>query len=84
MSTDTSIAGFVKLLKLRRSSGELVSLPGPTYPLGGPLCACYVGPTRASFQPLLAVGERRQQMPTRLEVLGHGSIRRQKARGMTG
>ena len=45
--------GFVKLLRLRRSSGERVLLILAPHPLGGPLRACYFGPTRESFPHLL-------------------------------
>jgi len=47
--------GFVKLLKLRRSSGKRMPLPGPIHPLGGPLRPCDVGPTLESLPHLFAV-----------------------------
>jgi hypothetical protein len=50
--------------------------------LGGPLCARHLSPTLESFPHLLAVIGRSQQMPSRSEVLGDGSIRRQKTLGM--
>jgi hypothetical protein len=75
--------GFVKLLRLRRSSGKRVPLPGPTHPLGRPLRARNFGPTRESIPHLFAVRRRGQQMPPASEVLGNGAIRRQKALGMT-
>ena len=48
-------AGFVKLLRLRRPSDERVLLPASPHPLGGPLRACYFGPTRESFPHLLTI-----------------------------
>ena|SRR5215813_9170437 len=47
--------GFVKLLRLRRSSGKRVPLPGPLHPLGSPLCTRNVGPTRESLPHLHTV-----------------------------
>jgi putative transposase len=47
--------GFVKLLRLRHSSGKWVPLPGPTHPLGGPLRTCNFGPTFESIPHLFAV-----------------------------
>src|SRR5262249_56000861 len=38
------LEGFVKLLRRRCSSGKRVPLPGPTRPLGGPLCPRYFCP----------------------------------------
>src|SRR5262249_7750263 len=46
-----SHAGFVNLLRLRRSSGKQVPLPNPTHPLGGPLGPRNFGPTRESLPP---------------------------------
>ena len=77
------LAGFAKLLRLRRSSGKRVLLPGPTHPLGGPLRTCNFGPTFESIPHLFAVLRRGQQMPSGSEVLGNGSIRGQKSLGMT-
>ena len=51
----TPMQGFVKLLRLRHSSGKRVPLPGPTYPLGGPLRPCNFGPTFESIPHLFAV-----------------------------
>jgi hypothetical protein len=48
-------AGFVNLLRLKRSSDERVLLPASPHPLGGPLGACHVGPTRESFPHLLTI-----------------------------
>jgi hypothetical protein len=75
--------GLVNLLRLRLSSDALVCHPGPTYPLGGPLRTRNLGPTLETIPHLLAVRGCRQQMPAWSEVLGDGSIRRQKALGMT-
>jgi hypothetical protein len=47
--------GFVKLLRLRRSSGKRVPLLGPTHPLGGPLHTGNFGPTFESIPHLFAV-----------------------------
>ena len=47
--------GFVKLLRLRLSSGKRVPLPSPPHPLGSPLRARNFGPTRESVSHLLAV-----------------------------
>src|SRR5262249_47932838 len=47
------LSGFVKLLRLRCSSGKRVLLPGPIRPLGGPLRTCHFGPTRESLPHLL-------------------------------
>src|SRR5262247_3661670 len=47
--------GFVKLLRLRCSSGKRVPLPGPLRPLGGPLRPCHFGPTRESLPHLLTI-----------------------------
>jgi Adenylate and Guanylate cyclase catalytic domain len=77
-----SEAGFVKLLRLRRSSGKRVPLPGPTHPLGGPLRTCHVSPTLEALPHLFAVLRRGQQMPSGSEVLGNGSIRGHKSLGM--
>ena len=79
---DGSGSGFVKLLRLRRSSGKRVPLPGPTHPLGGPLRTCNFGPTLESLPHLFAVLRRGQQMPSGSEVLGNGAIRGQKSLGM--
>jgi len=49
------LEGFVKLLRLRRSSGKRVPLPGPPHPLSGPLRTCDIGPTRESLPQLCAV-----------------------------
>jgi hypothetical protein len=49
------LLGFVKLLRLRRSSGQRVPLPGPLRPLGGPLRAGHFGPTRESLPHLLPI-----------------------------
>src|SRR5215475_7562279 len=76
--------GFVKLLRLRRSSGKWVPLSGPPHPLGSPIRARNVGPTLESIPHLFAVLRRRQQMPAGAEVLGNGAIRRQKALGVAG
>src|SRR5207249_1763869 len=78
------ISGIVKLLRLSRSSGKRVPISDPTYLLSSPLRACDLGPTREAFPHLLAVVRRRQQMPPWSEVLGNGSIRRQKTLGMAG
>jgi DNA-binding response OmpR family regulator len=51
--------GFVKLLRLRRSSGKRVPLSGPPDPLGGPLRACHFGPTLEALPHLLAILRRR-------------------------
>ena len=50
-----TLPGFVKLLRLRRSSGERVLFPGSTHPLGGSLRACHFGPTLETVSHLLAV-----------------------------
>jgi hypothetical protein len=50
-----ALVGFVKLLRLKRTSGKRVPLPGPPHPLGGPLCTRYFGPTLESTPHLLAV-----------------------------
>jgi hypothetical protein len=76
--------GFVKLLRLRRSSGKRVPLPGPPHPLGSPLRTRDLGPTREALLHLLTVSRRGQSMPSRTEVLSNGSIRRQKALRMPG
>jgi hypothetical protein len=47
--------GFVKLLRLRLSSGKRVPFPGPTYPLGRPLRARNFGPMLESIPHLFAV-----------------------------
>lgn len=52
-SVTNALTGFVKLLRLKRSSGKRVPLPGPAHPLGGPLRPCHFGPTRESFLHLL-------------------------------
>ena len=70
--------GFVKLLRLRRSSGKQVPLPSPIRPLGGPLRPCNFSPTLEALPHLFAVLRRGQQMPSGAEVLGNGAIRRQK------
>src|SRR5262249_54150127 len=75
-------SGFVKLLRLRCSSGERVPLPGPIRPLGGPLRACHFGPTRESLPHLLTIVGCGQQMPSRSKVLGNGAVGRQKTLGM--
>ena len=80
---DSASHGFVKLLRLRRSSGKRVPLPGPTHPLGGPLRTCNFSPTLESLPHLFAVPGRGQQMPSWSKVLGNGTIRRQKTLGMT-
>jgi hypothetical protein len=67
--------GFVKLLRLRRSSGKREPLPGPTRPLGGPLRPCNFSPTLESLPHLLAVLRCGQQMSSGAEVLGNGAIR---------
>jgi hypothetical protein len=36
VSSSRAVRGFVKLLRLRHSSGKRVPLPGPPHPLGGP------------------------------------------------
>jgi hypothetical protein len=51
----STFSGFVKLLRLRLSSGERVLLPRPTCPLGGPLRTCHFGPTRESIPHLLTI-----------------------------
>ena len=66
--------GFVKLLRLRRSSGKWVPLPGPPHPLGSPLRPCNVSPTLESLPHLLAVLRRGQPMPSGAEVLGNRTI----------
>jgi hypothetical protein len=60
--------GFVKLLRLRRSSGKRGPLPGPTRPLGGPLRPCNFSPTLESLPHLFAVLRRGQQIPSRAAV----------------
>src|SRR5215813_13901316 len=55
----------------------------PTRRLGGPLRTSNFGPTLEAVFHLFAVRRRGQPMPSRSEVLGNGSIRRQKALGMT-
>jgi hypothetical protein len=50
-----SRSGFVKLLRLRRSSGKRVPLSAPTHPLGGPLRTCNFGPTFESIPHLFVV-----------------------------
>jgi hypothetical protein len=77
------VSGFVKLLRLRRSLGKRVLLSGPTHPLGGPLRACHFGPTLEAVPHLLAVVRCRQQMPSWSEMLGNGTVGRQKTLGMT-
>ena len=47
--------GFVKLLRLRLSSGERVPLSSPPYPLGSPLRPCHFGPTLESIPHLLTI-----------------------------
>jgi hypothetical protein len=42
--------GFVKLLRLRLSSGERVPLPSPTCPLGGALRTCHFGQIKQMYQ----------------------------------
>ena len=49
------LRGFVKLLRLRGSSGKRVPLPSPIRPLGGPLRTCHFGPTRESLPHLLTI-----------------------------
>jgi hypothetical protein len=44
----------------------------------------YFGPTRETVPHLLTIPRRRQQVASRSEMLGDGSIRRQKSLGMTG
>ncbi len=51
--------GFVKLLRLRRSSGKRMLLHVPPSSLGSPLRACHFGPTLEAFPHLLAVVRRR-------------------------
>jgi len=80
----TTRNGFVNLLRLRLSSDALVCHPGLTYPLGGPLRTCNLGPTLETLPHLLAVRRGRPQMQARSEVLGNEAIRRQKALGMLG
>ncbi len=67
--------GFVKLLRLRRSSGKRVPLPGPPHPLGSSLCARNFGPTLESLPHLYTVLRRGQPMPPGSKVLGNGTIR---------
>ena len=55
----------------------------PTRRLGRPLCARYFSPTLESLPHLYAVCRRGQQMPSRSEVVGNGTIRGQKALSMT-
>jgi hypothetical protein len=78
------LSGFVNLLRLISSQGKRVRDPDPPCPLGSPLRTCDLGPTLESVAHLLTVRGRGQQMPSRAEVLGNGTIRRQKALGMTG
>ena len=47
--------GFVKLLKRRRSLDKQVPLPGPTHPLGSPLCTRNLAPTLEAIPHLFAV-----------------------------
>src|SRR5262249_10075603 len=68
-----------KLLRLRRSSDKRVPLPGPPCPLRGPRRPCIFSPTRESLSHLFAVLRRGQPMPSGAEVLGNGTIRRQKS-----
>ena len=76
--------GIVKLLRLKPSSSTRGPLSRPLSPLCRPFRARHFSPTRESSRHLVTVRRRRQQMPTRSEVLGYGSICRQKALGMTG
>jgi hypothetical protein len=55
LASHTDPEGFVKLLRLRRSSGERVLFPDSTHPLGGSLRACHFGPTLETVSHLLAV-----------------------------
>ena len=48
-------SGFVKLLRLRCSSGTRGPLPGPIRSLGGSLRACHFGPTREALPHLLTI-----------------------------
>src|SRR5262249_10150497 len=50
-----NILGFVKLLRLRLSSGERVPLSSPPCPLGGLLRTGHFGPTRESVPHLLTI-----------------------------
>jgi hypothetical protein len=70
--------GFVKLLRLRRFSGERVSFPGPPRPLGSPLRSRHFGPTLKSVPHFLAILQRGQQMTSRSEVLGNRTVRGEK------
>jgi hypothetical protein len=51
----TRVRDFVKLLRLRRSSGKRVPLPYPPCPFGGPLRTRDLGPTRESLPHFLTI-----------------------------
>jgi len=55
--------GFVKLFRLRRSSGKQMPLPSPPYPGDGPFRTRHCGPTREALPHPCAVLRGGQQMP---------------------
>src|SRR5262245_9561263 len=55
----------------------------PTRRLGGPLRTRDLGPTFEAVLHLFAVRRRGQPMPSRAKVLGNGTIRGQKALGVS-
>jgi hypothetical protein len=55
----------------------------PTRRLGRPFCTRYFGPTREPVFHLFAVRRRGQQMPPWSKMLGNGTVRGQKALGMS-
>jgi len=75
--------GFVNLLRLSLSADALRCHPGPAYPGGGPLRTCHLGPTLETLPHLWAVRSCRPPMPSRSTVVEHGTIRGQKALGMS-
>ena len=70
--------GFCQLVETESVTRQTGRVPGPSCLLGRPFCTRHLGPTRESLPHLLTVRRRGQQMPSRAEVLGDGSIRRQK------
>ena len=75
--------GFVKLLRLRLSSGERVPLSSPTCPLGSPLRTRDFGPTLEAVPHLFSIRRRRQEVASGAEMLGNRTIRGQKALRMS-
>ena len=69
---------FCQLVETESVTRQTGRVPGPSCLLGRPFCTRHLGPTRESLPHLLTVRRRGQQMPSRAEVLGDGSIRRQK------